>query len=256
MSHQRNLAGKVAIITGSSRGIGAAIARALAKEGAAVVINYLRNEAKARQVLEEIHSFGGRSMMVKADVTNRQDVDRMVATTLEEWQVVDILVNNAHSAFVSKPFTELTWEDVQEQINGTIQGAFNCTQAVLTSMIPRRTGKIINIVSISVDSPELGFGLGMLARNTAKAALVGFSRHLAFELAPLEITVNMVSPGWTATDQAAAFPEELQRRAAERTPMGRLTAPEDTAGAVLFYASDWSRFVTGTYLPVCGGAVM
>lgn len=243
---------KVAIVTGSSRGIGAATVKLLAKEGAAVVVNYLKSETEAKKVITEIQNFGGTAIAIQADVTRLEDVEKMVQNTLERFSKIDILVNNAHRPFLPKSFLDLDWKDFEEQIEGTIKSTFFCCQAVVKKMLEQRSGKIINIISISINDPDPGF----YTRNTAKTALIGFTRNLAQELAPYGITVNMVSPGWILTDQAAKFPEDLKKRALDRIPMGRLATPEDVAKAVLFYASYWSDFITGTYLPVCGGAVM
>lgn len=246
------LKGKVAIVTGSSRGIGAATVKLLAKEGAAVVVNYLKNETEAKKIVTEIQGFGGKAIAVQADVSSPEDVERMVQTAVKEFSKVDILVNNAHRPFSPKSFLDLDWRDFEGQIEGTVKSAFLCCQAVVKMMIEQKSGKIINIISTSVDYPELGF----YARDTAKAALIGLTRNLALELAPYGITVNMISPGWTLTDQAENFPKELKEKALSRIPMKRFANPDDIARAVLFYASDWSNFVTGTYLPVCGGAVI
>jgi 3-oxoacyl-[acyl-carrier protein] reductase len=250
------LKGKIAIVTGSSRGIGGAIAKILAREGARVVINYRTDELGANMVRDEIASLGGLATAIKADVRERVEADRLIDETIDRYKTIDILVNNAHQPFVPKPFAKIEWKDVQEQIDGTVRSAFNCCQAVLKSMVPRESGKIINVVSVTVDAPDLAFDYGFFTRNTAKAALVGFSRTLAVELAPSGITVNMVSPSWTRTSQSETYLEAVMLRAIERTPLGRLATPHDVAQAVLFYASEWSDFLTGTYLPVSGGAVM
>ncbi|MBI4318679.1 MAG: 3-oxoacyl-ACP reductase FabG [Chloroflexi bacterium] len=246
------LKGKVAIITGSSRGIGAASAKALGKEGAAVVVNYVRNRSAAERVVDEIRAMNGRAIAVQADVTQREEVDRMVAACLESFGQIDILVNSVAYNNIRKKFGTMTWEDYQWQIDGSLKAAFHCCQAVLPSMLQRGAGKIINISSTTFVSPTLGSH----AYITAKAAIVGFSRSLALELAPSGIAVNIVQPSFVLTDRTANSPEEARLGFLRSTPLGRLCEPEDVAGAVLFLASDLSSFVAGATVSVTGGRSM
>lgn len=246
------LANKVALITGASRGIGAAIAKAFAAAGTTVLLNYRESSEQAEAVLRDIEAVGGRGLVLEGDVILRPEVDRMIDTVARTVGTVDILVNNAHRAFAPKRFLDLTWDDILQQVDGTLRSAFNCTQAVLPGMLTKRWGRIINIGSVSVDQPEPGFH----SRDIAKAGLLGLSRNLALEVAAAGVTVNVLSPGWTLTDQAASFPEDMKNRALDRTPLGRLARPEDIAGAAVFLASDEARHVTGICLPVCGGSLM
>lgn len=247
-----DLSGKVAIVTGSSRGIGAATARAFSREKASVVINYLIGVDRAEEMVREIEGHGGNAIAIQADVTERKDADRLVKMTLKEFARVDILVNNAFRPLPSKPFLELAWEECQDQVDRSLKAAFNCVQAVVPHMMERRSGKIINIVSVLVDHPVSG----TLAYTAAKSALIGFTRTIALELGPYGICVNMVSPGMTLTEGTMQMEESLRNQAAKRTPMKRLATPDDIAGAVLFLASDLASFITGSYLPVTGGYVM
>jgi 3-oxoacyl-[acyl-carrier protein] reductase len=246
------LDGKVAIVTGSSRGIGAATAKLLAAHGARVAVNYTQNREQGERVLAEIAQSGGRAILVQADVTVREQVEAMVRRTEAEIGPVDILVNNANMRFRVAPFLEYRWEDFEEKLLSEIKASFYCCQAVVAGMAGRHSGCIVNVSSGLSRVP----GKGFIAHTSAKSALDAFSKTLALELGPYGIRVNVVAPGLTLTDATAHQPKEMHEAAAARTPLKRLAGPDDVAGAVLFYCVDWSRFVTGTYLPVCGGTQM
>jgi 3-oxoacyl-[acyl-carrier protein] reductase len=243
---------KVAIVTGSSRGIGAATARLLAANGAKVTVNYTRNKEQGEKVLTGIRETGGEAILVKADVTVRAEVEAMVRKTEAELGPVDILVNNANMSFAVAPFIEHHWEDFERKLLNEMKASFFCCQAVVPGMIKRKSGCIVNVSSGLSRVP----GPGFIAHSSAKSALDAFSKALALELGPLGIRVNVVAPGLTITDATAHRPEEMKQAAAARTPLRRLAEPDDIAGAVLFYCTDWSKFVTGTYLPTCGGTQM
>ena len=243
---------KVAIVTGSGRGIGAATAKLLASEGAKVTVNYLQGRDKAEKLVDEIARAGGQAILVRADVTVREDVEAMVRTTESALGPVDILVNNASIHFPIIPFVQHKWEDFEKKVLGEMKAIYYPCQAVAPGMVQRGRGCIVNISSGLSRVP----GEGFVAHGTAKSALDGFSRSLALELGPHGIRVNIVAPGATDTDAIAFMPKEMREKVAARTPLRRFGQPEDVAGAVLFYCADWSRFVTGTYLPVCGGIQM
>jgi 3-oxoacyl-[acyl-carrier protein] reductase len=243
---------KVAIVTGSSRGIGAASAKLLAANGAMVTINYARNKEQGEIVLNEIQGAGGKAILVKADVTVHGDVASMVEKTEAELGPVDILVNNANISFPISPFVEYQWEDFERKLVSEMKASFFCCQAVAAGMISRRSGCIVNVSSGLSRVP----GQGFIAHTSAKSALDAFSKALALELGPHGIRVNVVAPGLTITDATAHQPEEMRQAVGARTPLRRVAQPEDIAGAVLFYCAEWSGFVTGTYLPVCGGIQM
>ncbi|MFH1372192.1 MAG: 3-oxoacyl-ACP reductase family protein [bacterium] len=243
---------KVAIVTGSSRGIGAATAKLLAANGAKVVVNYAQNKEQGEKVLNEIVEAKGNAILVKADVTVREEVESMVRRTETELGPVDILVNNANMSFPIMPFVEFQWEDFERKILNEMKASFHCCQVVLPSMIERKKGSIINVSSGLSRMP----GFGFVAHSSAKSALDAFSKSLAMELGPHGITVNVVAPGLTITDATANQPKEMHDAIAAHTPLKRLAEPEDIAGAVLFYCVDWSKYVTGTYLPVSGGMQM
>ena len=243
---------KVAIVTGSSRGIGAATAKLLAAHGAKVAVNYAQSREKGEKVVEEIVRVGGKAILVHADVTEREDVEAMLEKTEAALGPVDILVINASIHFPITPFVQYKWEDFEKKVLGEMKALYNPCQAVVPGMVQRGAGCIVAISSGLSRVP----GPGFVAHSTAKSALDGFSRSLALELGPRGIRVNVVAPGATDTDAIAFMPKEMRERVTAHTPLRRFGQPEDVAGAVLFYCADWSRFITGTYLPVCGGSQM
>lgn len=243
---------KVAVVTGSSRGIGAAIARELARKGAKVVVNYTANREQAQKVVAEIAAAGGRALLARADVTVRAEVEEMIRAAEAELGPVDILVNNANMSFPIAPFTEYRWEDFERKLTSELKASFLTCQAVVPGMVQRRSGVIVNVSSGLSRAP----GPGFIAHSSAKSALDAFSRSLALELGPYGIRVNVVAPGLTLTDATSHQPKQMHDAITAHTPLRRLGEPGDIAGAVAFFCSDEARFVTGTYLPVCGGAQM
>jgi 3-oxoacyl-[acyl-carrier protein] reductase len=246
------LRNRVALITGASRGIGAAAAKALAYYGAAVVINYLQNKDKAEEVLKEIKENGGKGIIFQADVRVRDAVDKMVDTALKEFGKIDILVNNANINFPIKPFMELEWDEIEAKITGEMKALYNCSQAVLRDMAERKSGKLIFMSSGLSRHPGFGFS----AHAAAKAAMDSIAKVMAMELGPTGITVNVIGPGLTLTDATSGQPKEIHDQVAEMTPLRRLGVPEDVAGAVVFLASSLSDYLTGEYIPVSGGVFM
>jgi 3-oxoacyl-[acyl-carrier protein] reductase len=234
---------KVAIITGASRGIGAASTKALAHHGATVVINYIKSKEKAEELLDEIKKAGGKGMVCQADVRNQDAVDDMVESILNEFGKIDILVNNANINFPIKPFIELTWDQIEAKILGEMKALYNCSQAVLKDMLVRKSGKLIFVSSSLSRFPGFGFS----AHAAAKSAM---------ELGPAGITVNVVGPGLTITDATAGQPKEVHEQVAAITPLRRLGMPDDIAGVVLFLASSLSDYLNGEYIPVTGGSFM
>ena len=165
---------------------------------------------------------------------------------------VDILVNNANMNFPITPFVDYGWEDFERKLRNELKASFHCCKAVVPGMIARGGGCIVNVSSTLSRTP----GQGFVAHTSAKSALDGFSKALALELGPSGIRVNVVAPGLTITDATAHVTKESQEAIAKHTPLRRVAEPEDIAGAVLFYCVEWSQFVTGTYMPVCGGVQM
>jgi 3-oxoacyl-[acyl-carrier protein] reductase len=243
---------KVALITGASRGIGAASAKALAHHGATVVINYIKSKEKAKALLNEIIKIGGKGMVFQADVRDQDAVNDMVESTLKEFGKIDVLVNNANINFPIKPFIELTWDQIEAKILGEIKALYNCSQTVLKDMISRKSGKLIFVSSSLSRYPGYGFS----AHAAAKAAMDSMARVMATELGPSGITVNVVGPGLTLTDATAGQPKEMHEQVAAITPLRRLGVPEDIAGVVVFLASSLSDYLNGEYIPVTGGNFM
>jgi len=253
-----NFQNKIVIVTGSSRGIGAAIVRAFAAEGASVIVNYVQNEDAAEQVVVDCKEAGGDALAIRADVTSEACINGLIEQTLDEFGRIDVLVNNAFKPYVFDPearkmFWDLGWQDFQTQIDGALFSTYTLCQAVLPALKKRTQGSIINIASDLVARPTIPYH----DYTTAKAALIGFSRSLAVELGPLGIRVNCVAPGLVyPTDASRATKEDLKEMLIAQTPLKRLAAPEDITGPVLFLASEWSRFMTGQTLYVDGGLVM
>ena len=253
-----NFQGQVILVTGASRGIGAAIARAFAAEGGFAVVNYLRNEAAAEEVVAQCKAAGGDAWAIRADVNDPAQVNAMVAQVLAELGRIDVLVNNAFAPYRFDPeqrkrYWETDWADYQAQFDGAVRSTHNVCQAVLPGMRQRAQGNIINLVSDLVERPVVAYH----DYATAKSALVGFSRNLAAELGPLGIRVNCVAPGLVfPTDASRSTKEDVKEAIVAQTPLRRIARPEDVAGPVLFLASDWSRFMTGQVLVVDGGLVM
>lgn len=242
---------KIALITGSSRGIGRAIAARLAREGYAVCINYIERADKAGELAAMLGSEGCRAMTYRADVADREQVNAMVAAVKERFGPVSLLVSNAGVA--GQCLIQDVGDDMWDRyFNVNVRGAFNCVQAVLPDMIHEKAGNIITISSM--------WGLRgascEVVYSATKAALIGLSRSLAMELAPSGIRVNCVAPGVIDTDMLSALPRDVLDSLADMTPMGRLGTPEDIAGAVAYFASDAASFVTGQVLTADGGFIL
>ncbi|HEY5995703.1 MAG TPA: SDR family oxidoreductase [Candidatus Deferrimicrobiaceae bacterium] len=244
--------GKVAVVTGGSRGIGAAIARRLAAGGAAVAVNFARNRDAAETVVREIASAGGKAIAVQADVRDPEQVGAMAKVVAASLGPVDALVINASIDFPIVPFLSFRWEDFEKKLTGELKAAFVCCKAFVPGMVERKSGNVVAISSQLSRHP----GEGFCAHSTAKSGLDAFMKSLALELGPSGVRVNVVAPGLTETDATAFMKAEAKAGAAMGTPLRRIGNPDDVAGAVLFMASDEARFVTGSYLPVSGGAQM
>ena len=242
---------KIALVTGSSRGIGRATAAALARAGWAVCINYRVREDCARSLEQELRSEGCRVMAVQADVSDRAQVNAMVRRVEEAFGPVRLLVNNAGVAGQAL-FQDITDELWHRYFSVNVDGAFHTIQAVLPHMLHEHEGCIVNISSIWGQrgaSCEVTY-------SATKAALIGLTRSLAAELAPTHIRVNCVAPGVIRTDMLDALPPEVLPQLAEETPLGRLGTPEDIARAVAFLAGDGADFITGQVLTVDGGFIL
>jgi len=253
-----NFEGKVVLVTGSSRGIGAAIAKDFAKEGAFVIINYLQNQQAADEVVAACLDAGGDAWAIQADVTVKDEVNRMIKDILLELGKIDIVVNNAFKPYQFNPEKrklawELKWKDYQSQLDGSLRSVYYISQAVIPEMKKQGGGSIVNIVTNLIARPVVPY----LDYTTAKGALLSYSRNLAVDLGPLGIRVNCVAPGLVyPTDASKYTKEDVKDLIIAQTPLGRLAKPEDVAGPVLFLASDWANFVTGQTIYVDGGFVM
>jgi len=242
------LQGKVALVTGSSRGIGKATAIRLAKEGAKVVVNYIKDEKAATQVVNEIKKLGGEVIAVKADVSNEEQVKNMIKTAIDKFGKIDILVNNAGIVY-DIPFMEKTLEQVKRTFEVNFNGVFLCSKYAAKQMKKTGSGVIINISStsgIDVLNPESA------DYDASKSAVISLTKNLAEELAP-HIRVNCIAPGWVNTDINKNMPKEYLKEEEERIIIGRFGKPEEIASAVAFLASDDASFITRTVLVVDGG---
>ncbi|WP_374988418.1 3-oxoacyl-[acyl-carrier-protein] reductase [Priestia megaterium] len=245
------LQGKVAVVTGASRGIGRAVAIELGKLGAKVVVNYSGSEAKALEVVDEIKGLGTDAIAVQANVAESDSVQAMIKEAISTFGSVDILVNNAGITRdnLLMRMKEDEWDDV---INTNLKGVFLCTKAVTRQMMKQRTGRIINISSIVGVSGNAG----QANYVAAKSGVIGLTKTTAKELASRNITVNAVAPGFIATDMTDKLNEEVQAEMLKQIPLASFGQPEDVANAVAFLASDASRYITGQTIHVDGGMVM
>jgi len=253
------LAKKVVIVTGGSRGLGAATAKKLAEQGAAVCVNYLSSQDKAEKIVDAIQAAGGQAMSYQADVTDAESVRDMVEAVIQRFGRIDILVNNAMPKYQFDPSAEYTsietvgWEHFSQQIDGIVKGAVNTTQAVLPQMKSQNFGKIINISTNLIYNPVVTY----YDYTTAKAALIGLTRNLAVELGQHGIRVNLLAGGLLkTTDASSVTTQEVFDYIATTTPLRQTTSVEDFADAIIIMASDLSNAITGQSISVDGGLTM
>lgn len=237
------------LITGSSRGIGAGIARAFAREGHRVVIHYNRKEDAARSLLEELKGEGCSAALARGDVSDPAQAGEIVRQAREAFGFVDVLVNNAGIALPAKLATDTCAEELRRVFGVNLDGVFFITNAVLPEMVSRKRGSIVNISSMW----GVTGGSCEVAYSASKAAVIGYTKALAKEVAPSGIRVNCVAPGFVLTDMNAALSGETVKAICEETPLLRAGTPEDIAAAVLFLTGDGASFITGQTLCVDGG---
>ncbi len=246
------LQGRIALVTGASRGIGAATARKLAAHGAAVAVNYCQSGAAANAVVAEIQSGGGRAVAIQADVRDPEQAAALVAKAESLLGPLDLLVLNANMSFPMAPFTEMPWEGFQQKLVGELGSAFHVCKAAVPGMVRRRRGCIIAVTSGLSRQPGDGFS----AHTTAKSGLDGFMKALAHELGPQGIRVNLVAPGLTETDATAFIPAPAKAAAGNHLPLRRIAQPDDVAGIIAMVAADEAGDLTGQYLSAGGGGLM
>lgn len=243
------LKNKVALVTGSSRGIGRATALRLAQEGCDVAINYVKDEKSAQSIVKEITKLGRKAVAIKADVGNEEQVKKMIKETIRTFGKIDILVNNAGIVW-DIPLWEKTEAQIQRTIDVNFKGVFFCTKYAALEMKKAKSGAIINISStnaidtLSPDSTDY---------DATKAAVISMTKNFAQELAQYNIRVNCIAPGWVDTEINAELPKEYLQKEAERILLGRFGKPEEIASAVAFLASNEASFITRTVLVVDGG---
>ncbi len=245
------LQGKIAVVTGSSRGIGAAIAKELAAQGATVVLNHRDSAAQAETAVAEIVTAGGQAVAIQADVSSFAEAQRLIKETVDRFGHIDILVNNAGTTrdMLIMMMPEADWDLV---IQTNLKSAFNCSKAAVRPMMKQRFGRIINITSVS----GLAGQAGQTNYSASKAGMIGFTKALAKEVGPRGITVNAIAPGFVPTVLTDVLNEDQKRTIISMTPMGRFAKPEEIAYATAFLADDRAGFITGQVLSVDGGLVM
>ena len=254
MSSSFDLNGKVALVTGSSSGIGRATAVALAANGARVAINFHRNEMGASEARAQITAAGGSAIVIQADVTRASEVQALIEQTVAEFGPIDILVNNAGSLVERLKILELTEGRWDEVINLNLKSAFLCCRAVAASMMERKAGVVINVSSIAGRN---GGALGSIHYSTAKGGLITFTKGLAKELAPFGVRVNAVSPGVIDTRYHEQFSTpEMMKTYAGMIPLGRVGTPAEVAKVICFLASDAAGYLAGETIEINGGMFM
>ncbi|AUS85701.1 3-oxoacyl-[acyl-carrier-protein] reductase [Lysinibacillus capsici] len=247
----RKLEGKVAVVTGASRGIGRAIALKLAEEGAKVVVNYSGSQAKAEEVVAMIQENGGEAIAVQASVSQTEEVTALMDAAVKTYGSLDILVNNAgitRDNLIMR-MKEDEWDDV---LNTNLKGVFLCTKAVTRQMMKQRAGRIINISSIV----GVAGNAGQANYVAAKAGVIGLTKTTAKELASRNILVNAIAPGFIETEMTEQLPEDIKQGMLTQIPLAKLGQPEDIAKAVAFLASEDANYMTGQTLHIDGGMVM
>jgi 3-oxoacyl-[acyl-carrier protein] reductase len=246
-----DLSGKVAVVTGSSRGIGAGIAQILAAQGAKVVINHRHSAEAAEAVLMDIKEKGGQATIIQADVGQSSEAQRLIKETIDTCGQIDILVNNAGTTRDTLLMT-MKDEDWDLVLKTNLSSTYYCSKAAVRPMMKKRSGRIINITSVV----GLAGQAGQTNYAASKAGVVGFTKSLAKEIGSRNITVNAIAPGFVPTALTEVLSDEMMQSVVSNTPLGRLGTVEDVANAVLFLASDEAAFITGQVLTVDGGLIM
>lgn len=245
------LEGKIAVVTGASRGIGKAIAKKLANLGATVVVNYNGSEAKAQEVAEEITQAGGKAEIVQCNVADYAACEEFIKAVIEKYGKIDILVNNAG---ITKDglLMRMSEEDFANVIDINLKGTFNCMRFVSRQMMKQKSGRIVNMSSVV----GVCGNAGQVNYAASKAGVIGMTKSAAKELASRGITVNAIAPGFIETDMTSVLSEKVKEEAAKQIPLGHFGKDEDIAEAVAFLVSDGAKYITGQVLHVDGGMAM
>ena len=246
----RSLQGKVILVTGASRGIGAAAAIRLGQGGASVIINYHQNQEAAENVFHKVKDAGGCGMIFQADVTQKVQVDQMVRAAEQQLGPIDVLVNNAYFPFEVGALHALSWENFHRAIEHELSAFFHCARACLPAMQQKQGGRIIVVSTRLAQQPLPKMG----AYAAAKSALESMANTMAIELGPLGIAVNVVTPAFTLTDASMIMPEAFRERVKETRPLKKHLYPEDVAGAIAFLAGDEASMMTGSHILITGGS--
>lgn len=241
---------KRVVVTGGTKGLGRAVALSFAREGAWVALTYSSDDASASETQSELENLAATHLVLKADVSSRDQVERMMQNVISHWEYVDILVNNA-GIIRDKMLIFLQEEDWDRVIDVNLKGTYLCSKAIVKAMIARKSGRIINITSPSA----LTGRAGQTNYSAAKGGIISFTKSLSKEMARLGITVNAVCPGVISTPMTENLSQETKTGLLNMIPMGRFGAPEDIAWAVLFLASDKAGYITGKVLAVDGGLI-
>jgi len=242
--------GKIAIVTGASRGIGSEIAIELAQEGAKVALNYQSSDARAQEVADKIASFGGTAMLAKADVSHPEEARDLVKRVVDQFGGIHVLVNNA-GITRDKSLRKMTDKDWLEVVQTNLNAVFFCTSAVIPYMVDQNYGRIVNLSSMNGQAPAFG----QANYSASKGGIIAFTKTAAIELAKFNITVNVVAPGFTMTDMLSKVPENVQNQIKAKIPLGRFATPEDIAKAVTFLVAD-GDYITGAQININGGVYM
>ena len=250
MVNAGELTGKVALVTGASRGIGAAIASRLARAGAKVAVNYHYSRDAAASVVDDITSKGGEALLLEGDVSQEGSAESAVKQVLDRWQRIDILVNNA-GINRDRLLLRMTPDEWDQVLEVNLRGAFLCTKYVLPHLIRQHSGRVVNISSVV----GISGNPGQANYAAAKAGLIGFTKAVAREVASRKVTINALAPGFITTGMAEELPEDTRKQIMGRIPMGQFGTPEDVAEAALFLCTDGAAYITGQVLAIDGGLI-
>ena len=245
-----SLEGRIALVTGASRGIGAVVARRLAQAGAKVAVNYNSSIDAATLVVKEIVDAGQEAFLVAGDVSQAQSAEAAVKQVVEHWGRIDILINNA-GITRDRLLLRMSSDDWDKGLDTNLKGAFLCTKAVMPYLVRQRQGRIVNMSSVV----GISGNPGQSNYAASKAGLIGFTKAVAREVASRQITVNALAPGFITTEMVEQLPEDTQKQILAKIPMGRFGTSEDVAEAVVFLCSDGASYITGQVLTIDGGLI-